>query len=64
MITKNLLAIVPQENRSVDWLMNYLVVPLAEPVDVLPGDAIRVRLDYRAGAPLASFAPAVERIVA
>lgn len=62
-ITKNLLAIVPQENRSVDWLMNYLVVPLAEPVDVLPGDALRVRLDYRAGAPLPSFAPAIERIV-
>ena len=63
-ITKNLLAIVPEENRSVDWLMNYLVVPLADPVDVLPGDAVRVSLDYRAGRPLAAFAPTVERIVA
>lgn len=42
-ITKNLL--VP----GVDWLMNYLVVPLPEPVPVRPGDELRVRFRYRPG---------------
>ncbi|MCW2975450.1 MAG: methyltransferase type 12 [Actinomycetia bacterium] len=61
-ITKNLLAILPQEGRSVDWLMNYLVVPLAHPINVQPGDTIHVSIDYDAGAPLASFAPDVKRV--
>ena len=63
-ITKNLLAIVPREGRSVDWLMHYLVVPLAEPIAVRPGDEVGVSVDYRAGAPLGAFAPAVSRVAA
>jgi protein arginine N-methyltransferase 1 len=42
-ITKNLVA------PGVDWLMNYLVVPLAEPVAAGPGDELRVRFSYRPG---------------
>jgi protein arginine N-methyltransferase 1 len=42
-ITKNLLT------TGVDWLMNYLVVPLPEPVPAGPGDEIRVRFSYRPG---------------
>jgi protein arginine N-methyltransferase 1 len=56
-ITKNLLAILPQENRSVDWRMNYLVVPLETPSEVDAGDTVHVTLDYRAGAPLTSLVP-------
>jgi predicted RNA methylase len=61
-ITKNLLAMLPHEGRSVDWLMNYLVVPLADPINVHPGDTIHVSVDYDAGAPLAVFAPDVKRV--
>lgn len=56
-ITKNLLAIVPEENRSVDWRMNYLVIPLGTPSDVDAGDTVEVTFAYRAGAPLASLVP-------
>jgi protein arginine N-methyltransferase 1 len=42
-ITKNLLA------DGVDWLMNYLVVPLTDPVSAGPGEEIRVRFSYRPG---------------
>jgi predicted RNA methylase len=62
-ITKNLLAIIPQEHRSIDWLMNYLVVPLTEPVEVELGDTVQVSLDYLAGGPLSSLAPDVKRVV-
>lgn len=61
-ITKNLLAILPQEHRSVDWLMNYLVVPLADPFEVEPGDTVQVDLDYVAGGSLTSLAPDVRRV--
>lgn len=42
-ITKNLLT------AGVDWLMNYLVVPLPEPVTVGPGDEIHVCFSYCPG---------------
>ena len=42
-ITKNLLA------TGVDWLMNYLVVPVPEPVPAGPGGELRVRFGYRPG---------------
>jgi protein arginine N-methyltransferase 1 len=58
-ITKNLLAIIPDENRSVDWLMNYLVVPLEEPQDVEAGTRVEIALDYNAGDPLTSLTPRV-----
>ncbi len=59
MITKSLLAILPSEGRSIDWLMQYLVVPLADPIDVRAGDFLHVSLDYEAGGSLDSFAPEV-----
>jgi len=63
-VTKNLLAILPEEGTSVDWLMNYLIVPLEDAIEVRPGDTVQVELDYRAGAPLSSLAPVVRREVA
>jgi protein arginine N-methyltransferase 1 len=59
LVTKNLLAIVPRERRTIDWLMHYLVVPLAEPLAVRPGDAVDVSFAYPPGGRIADFAPAV-----
>jgi predicted RNA methylase len=48
-VTKNVLALDPASGSSVDWLMNYLVVPLRRPADVAAGQQVRVRFDYRPG---------------
>jgi protein arginine N-methyltransferase 1 len=63
-ITKNLLAILPDEGSSIDWLMHYLVVPLGATIAVQPGDTVQVRLDYEAGGALSSLAPEVNVFVA
>jgi protein arginine N-methyltransferase 1 len=49
LVTKNLLALTFEPPGSVDWTMNYLIVPLAEPVEVLTGDELRIRFDYTPG---------------
>jgi type I protein arginine methyltransferase len=56
-ITKNLLAILPAEQRSVDWLMNYLIVPLDTTIEVEPGDAVQIAFDYAFGGALSSLKP-------
>jgi predicted RNA methylase len=56
-ITKNVLAILPAQGRSVDWLMNYLIVPLPEAVEVRAGDVVDVAFDYAFGGPLSSLRP-------
>jgi predicted RNA methylase len=61
-ITKNLLAILPAEQRSVDWLMNYLIVPLASAIEVRPGDAVEVAFDYAFGGPLDSLRPSARLV--
>ncbi len=48
-ITKNLLALVYEPPASIDWTMNYLVVALPSPVDMLPGDGFSIRFNYRPG---------------
>jgi protein arginine N-methyltransferase 1 len=49
LVTKNVLALDPATGTTVDWLMNYLVVPLRRPVDVTAGQPLRVRFDYLPG---------------
>jgi type I protein arginine methyltransferase len=56
-ITKNLLAILPEEGRSVDWLMNYLVVPLDDEISVEPGDKVELSFCYEPGGRLDSLTP-------
>jgi type I protein arginine methyltransferase len=46
LITKNLLT---EDPEPVEWLMNYLVVPLPEPAAVAAGDTVRIRFAYRPG---------------
>jgi protein arginine N-methyltransferase 1 len=49
MVTKNVLALDPSTGATVDWLMNYLVVPLHRPLDVRAGEHVRVRFSYLPG---------------
>ncbi|WP_447975443.1 methyltransferase domain-containing protein [Nitrospira sp. Kam-Ns4a] len=57
--TKNLLAILVNEGRTVDWFNQYLIVPLPEPLAVQPGDRVGVRFAYRPGDPLDALCPDV-----
>jgi protein arginine N-methyltransferase 1 len=56
-VTKNLLAILPAEGRSVEWVMNYLVVPLATEVAVEPGDTLEMSFAYTPGDRLRTLTP-------
>lgn len=58
-VTKNLLAIVVAEGRTIDWFSQYLVVPLPEPIPVGAGDRLAVRFAYRPGDPLDALQPEV-----
>jgi protein arginine N-methyltransferase 1 len=49
LISKHVLAILPAENRSIDWLTNHLVFPLEGELDVVAGDAIELTLGYPLG---------------
>ena len=49
LITKNALAIVTEERRTIDWLMNYLVIPLEFEIAVAAGDVLELALDYPLG---------------
>ncbi|MEA2421782.1 MAG: hypothetical protein QOF55_881 [Thermoleophilaceae bacterium] len=61
-VTKNLLAVLPAERRSVDWLMNYLIVPLDAEMAVEPGDTIEVSFAYEPGDRLGALVPAVRLV--
>ncbi len=54
-ITKNILALVPEEQRSIDWFSHYLIVPLTDPLTVDGGDQIQIRFSYAAGAPFSAL---------
>ena len=49
-VTKNLLAILPAEQRSIDWHSQHLVMPLASSLDVVTGQLFELRFSYPAGA--------------
>ena len=54
-ITKNVLAIVQEESRTIDWLNHYMTLPLASPVRVEAGDLVHVAFQYRAGGSIPSL---------
>jgi len=47
--TKNLLAILIEEQRAVEWLNQFLVLPIDEPFQVEPGDQVTLSFSCRAG---------------
>ncbi len=58
-ITKNVIAINEAAQYTVDWFSQYLVVPLAAPVEVEAGQRIAVCFAYRAGDPISALNPRV-----
>jgi len=60
-ITKNLLALVCEENRSIDWDMQDLIIPLATPLAVETGDVVRMRFSYDAGDSMLAIAEAIDK---
>jgi len=54
-ITKNILAVVPEQSSTIDWLNHYMTLPLPKPMDVLAGDIIDVSFAYRAGGSIPSL---------
>ncbi|WLI91254.1 methyltransferase domain-containing protein [Massilia sp. R2A-15] len=54
-ITKNILAVVPEESGTIDWLNHYMSLPLATPLAVRAGDVLNVSFHYRAGGSLPSL---------
>ena len=55
-ITKNILAVLPEESSTIDWLNDYMAMPLATPLAVRAGDIIDVSFSYRCGGSLPSLA--------
>ncbi len=60
-ITKNLLAILEHEGRSIDWDMNDLIIPITNPLQVNAGDVVRIRFRYDAGDSVLALAESVNR---
>jgi len=54
-ITKNVLAVVAEEQGTIDWFSQYLVVPIAEPLAVKAGEQIQIDFSYDAGASFAAL---------
>ena len=51
-VTKNLLAILPEEKRSIDWYNQHLVLPLQSSIRTEAGDTLEIRFAYDAGGPI------------
>lgn len=47
--TKNILAIDAQHSTTIDWVIDYLVLPLSQPVAARAGDELHVSFRYFAG---------------
>jgi len=54
-ITKNVLAVVHENDTTIDWLIDYLVLPLNKPMDVSLDDVLKVSFRYLAGGSLRSL---------
>ena len=54
-ITKNILALLHEQATSIDWLIDYLVLPLSTSVEGKAGDELQVSFSYQAGASIRSL---------
>jgi protein arginine N-methyltransferase 1 len=59
-ITKNVLAVVQEENSTIDWLNHYMSLPMAHPVHVKEGDVLQVGFQYRAGGSIPALEAAIQ----
>ena len=60
--TKNILAIMEEDQSSVTWHNQYLILPLERALTVLPGQRIAISWDYNAGAPLSALHPMISNL--
>ena len=58
--TRNLLAILESEGRSIDWDMHDLILPISKPFPVLVGEQVQVRFRYEAGDSLLSLSESID----
>lgn len=54
-ITKNILAMLHEQAATIDWLIDYLVLPLESSVDGKAGDVLQVSFSYLAGGSIRSL---------
>lgn len=54
-ITKNILAMLHEQAATIDWLIDYLVLPLDAGVDGKAGDVLQVSFSYLAGGSIRSL---------
>jgi hypothetical protein len=58
-ITKNVLAVLENEQRTVDWTSQYLIVPIDIPKPVSKGETVPLHFSYKAGDPIRALKPQV-----
>ncbi|PWF43933.1 methyltransferase domain-containing protein [Massilia glaciei] len=58
-IGKNILAVVQARSSTIDWLNDYMTVPLENPVQVRAGQTLQLAFAYRAGASIAALQTAL-----
>jgi predicted RNA methylase len=58
-ITKNVLAVLENEQRTVDWTSQYLIVPIDLPMPVFNGQTVPLHFEYKAGDPIRALKPQV-----
>ena len=54
-ITKNILAVLQEQGKTIDWLIDYLVLPLEQALAARAGDLLHISFNYRAGASIRSL---------
>jgi len=54
-ITKNILALLHEQASTIDWLIEYLVLPLGTSVSGKAGDVLQVSFNYKAGGSIRSL---------
>ena len=54
-ITKNILAVLQTQGTTIDWLIDYLVLPLEQSIAARSGDLLHISIHYRAGASIRSL---------
>lgn len=59
-ITKNVLAVVSEENATIDWLNHYMTLPLQQGIKCKAGDVLQVGFHYRAGGSIPSLEAAIK----
>lgn len=54
-ITKNILAVLTAQTTTIDWLIDYLILPLGTGVEVKAGETLEVSFSYLAGGSIRSL---------